>query len=64
MSDANPTTNRSASPLSDNPTDWGPPEAPLFMPVQNLTPTPIRFRFFTQVSHLFANLRSGSRREI
>lgn len=50
--------------MAENPAKWGPPEAPLYMPVQNLTPAPLRFKLAAQLRQLFVELRNGPRREI
>jgi hypothetical protein len=50
--------------IGDNPEAWGPPEAPLDMPIQNLTPAPIDLKIADQVRHLLAGLRIGLRHEI
>jgi hypothetical protein len=50
--------------ISDNPEAWGPPAAPLDMPIQNLTLAPIDFKIANQMRHLLAGLRIGLRHEI
>ncbi|MEB8386652.1 hypothetical protein OO012_05365 [Rhodobacteraceae bacterium KMM 6894] len=50
--------------ISDDPSTWGPPEAPLHMPVQNLSPAPVRFGFVTHLRQVLSGLRTGHQREI
>jgi hypothetical protein len=50
--------------ISDNPDTWGPPAAPLDMPLQCLAPAPAGLKITNQIRHLLAGLRIGIRHEI